>query len=168
MRMYECIWVCKSVYENVCGLGITNQNSCFQLTAFYPQWPIFCHPKKYEVRTKQDADFCDKAFDSKKGFAFGVFSVGCSCPCPANITYGFELMLSHESAHNLFRLLMCRNLDIESLEGVIFDFACGLDPYLLNRWNIYLQLNKILIELINFVVLFILESQENLNFSVHL
>lgn len=100
-------------------------------TSFYPQWPIFRHPKKYEVRAKQDADFCDKAFDSKSGFAFGLFSVGCSCP--ANITYGFELMLSRESAHNLFRLLMCRNLDMDSLEGIIFDFACGLDPYLLNR-----------------------------------
>ena len=28
---------------------------------------------------------------------------------------------------------MCRNLDMEALDGVIFDFACGLDPYILNR-----------------------------------
>ena len=70
-------------------------------TQFYPIWEIFRHPKKYNVRSKQDSDFCDKSFDSKKGFAFGIFSVG--CPCPSNITYGFELMLSRESAHNLFR-----------------------------------------------------------------
>ena len=100
-------------------------------TQCYPQWPIFRYPKKYNIRMKQDSDFCDKAFDSKKGFAFGVFSVGCSCP--ANITYGYELMLNRESAHNLFRLLMCRNLNMEILEGVIFDFSCGLDPHLLNR-----------------------------------
>ena len=83
------------------------------------------------MNSRVDSDFCAKSFESKKGFAFGVFSVGCSCP--ANITYGWEVMLSRESAHNLFRLLMCRNLDMQTLEGVIFDFACGLDPYLLNR-----------------------------------
>ena len=100
-------------------------------TQCYPAWPIFRYPKKYDVNSRVDSDFCAKSFDSKKGFAFGVFSVGCSCP--ANITYGWEMMLSRESAHNLFRLLMCRNLNMETLEGVIFDFACGLDPYLLNR-----------------------------------
>ena len=26
---------------------------------------------------------------------------------------------------------MCRNLDMSQLKGVIFDYACGLDPYLL-------------------------------------
>jgi hypothetical protein len=70
-------------------------------TQYYPNWQIFRYPKKYNVRSKQDSDFCDKSFDSKKGFAFGIFSVGCSCPF--NVTYGFELMLTRESAHNLFR-----------------------------------------------------------------
>ena len=44
-------------------------------TAFYPQWPIFWHPKKYNVRYKTDSNFCEKAFDSKKVFAVGVFFV---------------------------------------------------------------------------------------------
>ena len=70
-------------------------------TQFYPNWDIFRHPKKYNVRSKTDSDFCDKSFEAKKGFAFGVFSVGCSCPL--NVTYGFEMMLTRESAHNLFR-----------------------------------------------------------------
>ena len=100
-------------------------------TQCYPAWPIFRYPKKYDVNSRVDSDYCEKSFDYKKGFAFGVFSVGCCCP--KNITYGWELMLSRESAHNLFRLLMCRNLNMDLLEGVIFDFACGLDPYLLNR-----------------------------------
>ena len=42
-------------------------------------------------------------------------------------------MLCRESAHNLFRLLMCRDVDLHELDGVIFDFACGLDQYILNR-----------------------------------
>ena len=29
------------------------------------------------------------------------------------------------------RFLMCRDVDLFNLEGVIFDHACGLDPYIL-------------------------------------
>ena len=53
--------------------------------------------------------------------------------CELNITYGYELMLCKESAHNIFRLLMSRDLNLHSLQGVIFDHACGLDQYILNR-----------------------------------
>ena len=49
------------------------------------------------------------------------------------ITYGFELMLNRESAHNLFRLLECRDIDQNALKTVIFYFACGLHPFVLNR-----------------------------------
>ena len=42
-------------------------------------------------------------------------------------------MLCKDSAHNIFRLLMCRDVDLCALQGVIFDFACGLDRYILNR-----------------------------------
>ena len=42
-------------------------------------------------------------------------------------------MLSKESAHNFCRFLMYRDVDITNLEGVIFDHACGLNAYILNR-----------------------------------
>ena len=42
-------------------------------------------------------------------------------------------MLQKESAHNIFRLLMCRDLNLEQLKGVIFDHSCGLDQCILNR-----------------------------------
>ena len=42
-------------------------------------------------------------------------------------------MLCKESAHNIFRLLMCRDVDLRALQGVIFDKACELDQYMLNR-----------------------------------
>ena len=100
-------------------------------TQFYPNWPIFRFPKKYIVRNVSDCEFCSKSFNKHTNFSVGVFSVGCACPY--NITYGYELMLCRESAHNIFRLLMCRDVDLNSLEGVIFDFACGLDQYILNR-----------------------------------
>ena len=50
-----------------------------------------------------------------------------------NVTHGYELMLCRESAHNIFRLLMCRDVNLHQLKGVIFDHACGLDQYILNR-----------------------------------
>ena len=30
-------------------------------------------------------------------------------------------------------MLECRDIDLNKLEGVLFDFACGLHPYVLNR-----------------------------------
>ena len=44
----------------------------------------------------------------------------------------YELMLQQESAYNIFILLMCRDIDLENLKGVIYDHACGLEAYLLN------------------------------------
>ena len=55
------------------------------------------------------------------------------CSCSRNISYGFELMLNQESAHNIFRLLQCRDLDQQRLKGVIFDHACSVNTYLMNR-----------------------------------
>jgi hypothetical protein len=100
-------------------------------TQYYPNWPIFRYPKKYVVRNITDCDFCTKNFNDHMDFSYGVFSVGCACKL--NVTYGYELMLCRESAHNIFRLLMCRDVNLYSLKGVIFDHACGLDQYLLNR-----------------------------------
>lgn len=100
-------------------------------TQFYPEFPIFRYPKLYTVSGQKDVDLCNKAFAEKRDFSYGVFSIGCCCDL--NVTYGFELMLSQESAHNFFRFLMCRDVDMNCLEGVIFDHACGLDAYILNR-----------------------------------
>ena len=100
-------------------------------TQFYLNWNIFRYPKKYDVSHAIDSDFCDKAFHKARDFSYGVFSVGCSCS--SNITYGFELMLQKESSYNIFRLLMCRDLDLYKLKGVIFDHSCGLDTFILNR-----------------------------------
>ena len=78
-----------------------------------------------------DVDSCNKAFNEKRDFIFGVFSI-CCC-YELNITYGFELMLNQESAQKKFRLFMCRQHEMTTLEGVIFNHACGLDAYILNR-----------------------------------
>ena len=98
----------------------------------YPNWPIRIFPKKYNLRNKKDSDLCEKRFGYKSDFGFGVFSVGCCCSL--NITCGYEIMLNAESPRNAFRLLKCRDLDMNgSLKGAIFDFGCGLHDYILGR-----------------------------------
>ena len=103
-------------------------------TMFYPYFPLFRHPKSYCVSGKNDSDLCHKPQSKKRDFSHGLFTVGCSCP--KNITYGFELMLQPESEHNLFRFIMCRDITMtgpHKLHGIIYDNACNLDQYLLNR-----------------------------------
>ena len=111
---------------------------------FYPNWPIWKYPKKYEVRNVTDYDFCEKEFNKHNDFSFGVFSVGCMCPY--NITMGYELMLCKESAHNIFILLMCRDANMHALKGVVFDFACGLDQYMLNREPVEFEYLRLLVD----------------------
>lgn len=42
-------------------------------------------------------------------------------------------MIGRESARHFFRFLTCRRIDIDNLDGIIEDYACGVHPYLLNR-----------------------------------
>ena len=100
-------------------------------TQFYPTLKKVKHPKKYKVAGNIDNDLCLKIFNNANDFVYGIFSVGCGCKLM--ITYGFELMLNRESAHNLFRLLECRDIDQNALKTVIFYFACGLHPFVLHR-----------------------------------
>ena len=72
-----------------------------------------------------------KKFPQKHDFADGIFSIGCSCSL--SITYGFELILKHESARHFFKFLTTRKIDFKNLEGIIEDYACGVHQYALNR-----------------------------------
>ena len=100
-------------------------------TMCYPMLPLWRHPSKYEVSKQVDSDLCDKTFTYHDDFCAGIFSVGCGCE--NNITLGFEIMFAKESPRNLFRFLMTRDVDMDSLEGIIVDFACNFEPYVLNR-----------------------------------
>ena len=100
-------------------------------TQCYPMHEIIRYPKQYKVSGKVDDEHCDKTFPSHTDFLDGIFSIGCCCSLA--VTYGFELMMGRESARHFFRFLMCRKVNFENLEGIIEDFACGLQPYALNR-----------------------------------
>ena len=78
---------------------------------------------KEEVVIKSDVT---KNYQKEKKFQGGIFSVGCYCDL--NITLGFEIMTKPELEHNLFRLLMCRDLDMFKLTKCLLaeTLHCGL------------------------------------------
>ena len=97
---------------------------------YYPNWRPLRFPEHYDL-PKSRSDSCKKNYKQTKGFAFGLFTVGCACP--RNITLGFELMKQKESADNLFRVVTTRDLDLGKLKLISFDDACSLNTYALNR-----------------------------------
>ena len=100
-------------------------------TQFYPNFPIQTWPKLYNVGSSIDKMSCEKNFSSHSQFLDGIFSIGCACKY--SITYGFELMLHSESPRHFFHFLTSRQINYRELRGVIFDYACGLHQYILNR-----------------------------------
>ena len=100
-------------------------------TQCYPALPLWRHPSNYNVSSVASSELCDKTFITHNTFSAGIFSIGCACD--KNITLGFELMLEKEGPKNLFRILQCRDIDMDSLEGILIDHACRVEPYILNR-----------------------------------
>ena len=97
----------------------------------YPSLPLWRYPSRYEVSRQIDADICEKSFNYHSDFCAGIFNVGCGCS--ANVTLGFEIMLAKESPRNLFRFLQTRDVNLHELKGIIVDFGCLFEPYVLNR-----------------------------------
>ena len=100
-------------------------------TKCYPNLKLFRYPKKVKVNKKNDPDLCKKLFQFNSDFTAGIHSIGCACEF--NTTLGFELMIENESPRNLYRLLMCRDIDMHSLKGLLLDHACIFDTYTMNR-----------------------------------
>ena len=117
-------------------------------TQFYPNWELTSYLKKYVVSNVRDPDFCNKAYETAETFSFGFLSVGCCCQL--NQTLGFELLLNKESPKNLFRLLMCRDLEFSRLRGIIFDHACRLNQYIMNREPQRFQYLRTLVDGVHF------------------
>ena len=113
-------------------------------TMYYPNNKLKEYPKKYEVNHRIDKDLCEKAFNTHKDFTAGIFSLGCACPY--NVTIGFELMLNNESPKNLFRLLKCRDFDLDQVEGILMDHACIMDTYIMNREAPILEWKRLLVD----------------------
>ena len=55
-------------------------------------------------------------------------------------------MIGAESARQFFRFVMTRDIDWSNLEGLIEDFACGVDPYVLNREPVDFQYLRLLVD----------------------
>ena len=113
-------------------------------TPCYPTLPIWRYPSKYQVSKQVDSDLCEKTFTYHSDFCAGIFSVGCGSE--SNITYEFELMLLKESPRNLFRFLQTRDVDLESLQGILIDRACLFEPYTMNREAKLLEKINVLVD----------------------
>ena len=111
-------------------------------TQYYPNWRIIRWPRTYSVPKSRTS--CNKKYPGSKGFSFGLFTVGCGCS--RNITLGFELMKNKETAHNLFRLITCRNIDMNKLKAICFDHACSLHAYAMNREAREFEYVKIIVD----------------------
>ena len=64
---------------------------------------------------------------------------------------GFELMKNPESPRNVFRFLMTRDISLDPekencLKGVIYDNACTLSKYILNREAKRFQYLRLLVD----------------------
>ena len=55
-------------------------------------------------------------------------------------------MLSNESPRNLFRLLKCRDINLDEVEGILMDHACLMDSYILNREADILEWKRLLVD----------------------
>ena len=106
----------------------------------------------------KSSELCDKEFSQHSKFSAGIYSLGIQesyvdfeyvslgCGCDKNITLGFELMIDREGPKNLFRILQCRDVDMDALEGILVDHACLLDAYILNREAEILEWKLLLVD----------------------
>ena len=57
-----------------------------------------------------------------------------------------HFLIFYFSAHNLFRLIECRDFNMNALKGIIFYFSCGLHAYSLNREAKYFEFTQFLVD----------------------
>ena len=55
-------------------------------------------------------------------------------------------MLNNESPKNLFRLLQCRDMNLDQVEGILMDHACIADSYIMNREASILEWKRLLVD----------------------
>ena len=55
-------------------------------------------------------------------------------------------MINKEGPKNLFRILQCRDINMEKLEGILVDHACLVDPYVLKREAEMIQWKLLLVD----------------------
>ena len=55
------------------------------------------------------------------------------CCCSLSVTYGFQLMTEAESPRHFFKFINNWVIDLNRCKCAVYDFACGLHRYTLNR-----------------------------------
>ncbi|XP_046842129.1 uncharacterized protein LOC124436230 [Xenia sp. Carnegie-2017] len=135
----------------------TDQNGCERLPhnlpqvqcdgqlGFFPSLPSLVERGHYVLDTKRAGhlDDCAKGVRSKKKHGSlipGIFLI----LCPHGICYGFQVMPDHESPNVPFTILRTRFS--EAPELVIYDNACKLHEYCLNRDPAFFKKSKFIVD----------------------
>ncbi|CAG2192478.1 unnamed protein product [Mytilus edulis] len=115
--------------------------------AFFPQLPkqrkrgFFVADKK---GSKSKEDFCSKFSKGHPSLLPGVFTMF----CPHGVCYGFQVMKLHESPDVPFTLLRTRFTRAPKL--VIYDNACSLHAYCLNRDPVFFSNTTFRVDALHF------------------
>ena len=111
--------------------------------SFFPNHPLVRGVGKYASDLKllsQEKDSCRKYATHHPTLTPGIFTLY----CPHGICYGFEVMRNHESPRTPFQIFFTRFLQPPKV--IIYDNACKLHQYILNREPDHFKSTKFLID----------------------
>lgn len=108
--------------------------------ACYPSMPAVCKRGRYEADCRKPVGSCKKTGARHPSLLPGIFTVF----CPHGVCYGFEVMVTAESPNVPFTFLKTRFE--QPPEIVIYDNACNLFQYALNRDPAYFKETRFLID----------------------
>jgi len=111
--------------------------------SYFPNHPQVRGVRKYASDSKimcQQSDSCRKYASYHPTLMPGIFTLY----CPHGTCYGFEVMRSHESPRIPFQIFLTRFLEPPKL--IVYDNACKLHLYSLNREPDHFKFTKFLID----------------------
>ena len=123
-------------------LNYTDVGSASKLSCF-PNHPPVREVRNYSCDNKtpcQQNDSCRKYASHHPTLTPGIFTLY----CPHGICYGFEVMRSHESPRIPFQIFLTRFLQPPKV--IIYDNACKLHHYILNREPNHFKSTKFLVD----------------------
>ena len=123
-------------------LNHSDTGSASKLT-YFPNHPPVRGVRKYLCDSKslcQQKDSCRKHASHHPTLTPGIFTLY----CPHGICYGFEVMRSYESPRIPFQIFLTRFLHPPKV--IIYDNACKLHQYILNREPDHFKATKFLVD----------------------
>lgn len=111
--------------------------------SFFPSLPLLVGDANYasdKTTVKRASDDCRKYASHHPNLTPGIFTIYCS----HRICYGYQVMDSHESPRHPFEIFRSRFL--APPKTIIYDNACKLHQYCLNREPAFFSNTKFLVD----------------------